>query len=156
MNIEVKRLHIGDMDTLLTLRMEVLSHVFAEERRDMTKEAWEALREANRAYYREELEKEGHIACLALADGAIAGCGGICLYREMPSPDNSSGLCGYLMNVYTREEFRGRGVGKAVCRWLIDEGRARGAEKIYLETSECGRALYRSLGFREMKDYLKL
>ena len=156
MNIEIKRLRRTDLDLLLALRMEVLSHVFAEERKDMTPEAWEELRAANRSYYLEELDKDGHIACLALADGEPAGCGGICLYREMPSPDNPGGWCGYLMNIYTRERYRGRGVAKAVCQWLMNEAGTRGAEKIYLETSECGRELYRSLGFHEMKDYMKL
>ncbi len=156
MNIEIKRLHITDMDILITLRMEVLSNVFCEERKAMTDGEWTALREANRSYYQEALEKDGHIACLALADGKLAGCGGICLYREMPSPDNISGLCGYLMNIYTREQYRSKGVAKAVCRWLINEATVRGTKKIYLETSECGRALYHSLGFHEMKDYLKL
>ena len=156
MNIEIKRLHIADMDILLTLRMEVLSHVFVEERKGMTIEEWEELRESNRAYYEENLGGDGHIACLALADGEIAGCGGVCLYREMPSPDNPRGLCGYLMNIYTREKYRGKGVAKTVCQWLMNEAMARGAKKIYLETSECGRELYRSLGFHEMKDYLKL
>ena len=156
MNIEIKRLRTADMDVLLTLRMEVLSHVFAEERKDMTNEEWEKLRTANHSYYEEELEKGGHIACLALADDEIAGCGGICLYREMPSPDNPIGLCGYLMNIYTREKYRGKGTAKTVCRWLINEALARGAKIIYLETSECGREVYRSLGFHEMKDYLQL
>ncbi|MBE6105660.1 GNAT family N-acetyltransferase [Anaerovibrio lipolyticus] len=156
MNTEIKQLHIADIDALLAMRMEVLSHVFAEERKDMSSEEWKALQEANRAYYQENLENGGHIACFALVDGDWAGCGGICLYREMPSPDNHSGLCGYLMNIYTRELYRGKGIAKAVCQWLINEARVRGAVKIYLETSECGRNLYHSLGFQEMKDYLKL
>lgn len=156
MKIEIRQLMEKDMEILLTLRMEVLSHVFAEERKNMTIAEWEALRDANRHYYRMELERAGHIACIAVVDGEIAGCGGICLYDEMPSPDNPSGLCGYLMNIYTRESYRRKGVAKAVCQWLIQKAKERGAGKIYLETSECGRSLYQSLGFYEMRDYLKL
>jgi len=156
MKMEIRQLQEKDMETLLALRMEVLSHVFNRERENMTPAAWEELREANRRYYLRELKGKGHIACLALADGEIAGCGGVCLYEEMPSPDNPSGLCGYLMNIYTRENHRRQGIAKAVCQWLIQKARARGAGKIYLETSECGRNLYQSLGFREMRDYLKL
>ncbi|MBR3457082.1 MAG: GNAT family N-acetyltransferase, partial [Selenomonadaceae bacterium] len=139
MKIEIRQLMEKDMEILLPLRMEVLSHVFAEERKNMTAAEWDALREANRRYYVAELMREGHIACIAVVDEEIAGCGGICLYEEMPSPDNPSGLCGYLMNIYTRESYRRKGVAKAVCQWLIQKAKERGAGKIYLETSECGR-----------------
>ena len=75
---------------------------------------------------------------------------------EMPSPDNPSGRCAYLMNIYTREQYRGRGVGAATVRYLIGQARQRRITKIYLESSEDGLALYRSLGFVPMKDYLHL
>lgn len=156
MKISIERLGLKDIELLLELRMEVLSHVFAKEREKMKETEWESLRQENRRYYLSELEKEGHLACLARVGGQVAGCGGICLYREMPSPDNHSGLCGYLMNIYTRRDYRRQGVAGAICRWLIGEGKARGAEKIYLETSDCGRKLYQSLGFEDMHDYLKL
>lgn len=156
MNIKIRQLGIDDLELLLDLRMEVLSCVFSDEKNKMTAEEWSALREENRRYYLAESERGGHIACAAFSDDKIAGCGGICLYREMPSPDNRNGICGYLMNIYTREEFRNAGVGKAVCDFLIDRAKKFGAEKIYLETSECGKNFYHSLGFREMKDYLKL
>ena len=74
----------------------------------------------------------------------------------MPSPDNPNGGCAYLMNIYTRPAFRGRGVAKETCRWLIAEAQARGYRKVFLETSESGRALYASLGFTDMEDYMKL
>ena len=74
----------------------------------------------------------------------------------MPSPDNLTGQCAYLMNIYTKEEYRGQGVGKASAGWLVDYAKERGITKIYLETSECGRPLYENLGFRDMRDYMKL
>ncbi len=156
MKLQLRRLGEDDLELLLSLRMEVLSHVFAEEKRKMSFEEWERLRERNRTYYKKEFQKEGHIACLMTADEKIAGCGGICLYNEMPSPDNLDGICGYLMNIYTREEYRHQGIAAKICLWLIEQARDRGAGKIYLETSDCGRTLYQSLGFSEMKDYLKL
>ncbi len=156
MRIRIRPLSKGDMPLLTDLRMEVLAHVFADQRKTMSDEEWENLRQANARYYSEELEKGGHIACLAMAEGEIAGCGGICIYREMPSPDNRAGICAYLMNIYTRKPYRRQGVSREVCRWLIERAKERGAEKIYLETSECARTLYHSMGFREMRDYLKL
>lgn len=84
------------------------------------------------------------------------GCGGLCLYDEMPSPDNPSGRCAYLMNIYVREGHRGAGIGKKIVRYLVGCALERGVTKIYLETSQCGRKLYESAGFTAMKDMMLL
>ena len=152
----LKQLSEADLERLLSLRMEVLAHVFAAAKERMAPERWAALREENRAYYAAALRAGEHIAVVAEISGETVGCGGVCLYREMPSPDNENGLCAYLMNVYTRRPYRRRGVAEAVCRRLIGEAKAAGAKKIYLETSAGAKELYRSLGFSEMKDYFIL
>ncbi len=155
-NIKIRRLEIDDIELLLELRMEVLAHVFSDERQEMSGREWNILKENNRRYYLAELERGGHIACVAELEDFIVGCGGVCLYDEMPSPDNLSGKCAYLMNIYTRENYRGGGVASAVCEWLIQQAEIRGAEKIYLESTDAARNLYESIGFGEMKNYLKL
>lgn len=151
--VVVRRAGLDELDELMAWRMRVLREVFSiPEGEDVTE-----LERANRAYYRETLEEGAHVACFACRDGGeIVGCGGICLQREMPSPDNPNGLCAYLMNVYVDPAMRGQGAGEAVVRWLVDEARRRGATKIYLETTESGRPLYRKLGFEPMQDYLSL
>ncbi len=86
----------------------------------------------------------------------IHSCGGLCLYDEMPSPDNPTGRCAYLMNIYVRPEYQGHGYGKRIVRWLVGVALSRGIKKIYLETSEAGRLLYSFLGFSDMKDMMHL
>lgn len=41
-------------------------------------------------------------------------------------------------------------------RWLTGQALALGIKKIYLESSEDGRPLYKSLGFGNMKDMMCL
>ncbi len=152
MELEIRRADLGDLDLLMSLRMRVLREVFEiPQSGEMA-----GLFEANRRYYESEIPCGGHIACFARSGGQLAGCGGVCLYREMPSPDNPGGWCGYLMNIFTVPEFRGRGVGGTVVAWLIARAKEAGAGKIYLETTPAGKSLYRELGFEEMRDYLKL
>ena len=114
------------------------------------------LESENRRYYQTELPQGGHIACFAYVGEEIVGCGGICLYHEMPSPDNLNGKCAYLMNIYTRPQFRGHGIGNRIVRWLVEQARQRHISKIYLETSNKGRPLYQTIGFADMKDMMKL
>lgn len=144
--IELKR--TTDVDLLMKWREEVLRCVFAV---SPDKE----LMDANREYFRTHLADGSHIAYIARREGVDAGCGAVCLYDEMPSPDNRSGRCGYIMNMYVRPEFRHRGVATELLRRLVTDARENGCGKIYLETTEMGRSLYAELGFKEMKDMMK-
>ena len=152
MNIQIKKAEPADMELLMKWRMEVLKAVFSIP----AGEDLSQLEAENRAYYENALTGEAHIACFAVSDGEIVGCGGVCLYREMPSPDNQNGICAYLMNIYTRPEWRRRGIGKEIVAWLIRQARKSGITKIYLETSEDGCSLYREMGFTDMRGYMKL
>jgi len=138
------------------MRKLSLSQVFEEEKKEMSDEEWSSLEKETRLYYLEELEANRHIAVAAYEGEELLGWGGMCLHREMPSPDNMSGQSGYLMNIYTKKQHRGKGVGKAICRHLIGLAKKIGIDKIYLESTEEGKHLYRRLGFQDMEDYMKL
>ena len=152
MNITIRKAELADLDLLMKWRMTVLREVFSAPQDDPMTE----LEQENRRYYQRALPAWSHAACCACSGQEIVGCGGICFYQEMPSPDNPQGDCAYLMNIYTLPAARGQGVGRAVVRWLIGQAEQRGITKIYLETSESGRPLYRELGFTEMQGYMKL
>ena len=154
MKIEVRNATLEELDTLLAWRMQVLSEVFSfPKAADCI-----ALRTKNEAYYKEHLAKGSHTACFALNgdNGQIVGCGGICYQAEMPSPDNPSGQNGYLMNIYTLPEFRGKGIGRKIVAFLIADARRKGTGKIYLESSRSAKNLYHKIGFTDMTDYMKL
>ena len=151
MDIVIRRADVGELETLMEWRMEVLRHVFHISESENRNELYAA----NRDYYQKAIPGGSRVAVFAEWDGTIVGCGGLCLYTEMPSPDNPDGTCAYLMNIYTREAYRGKGVGKEIVRWLVAYAEKQGITKIYLETSQSGRALYESIGFQDMKDYMK-
>ncbi|MCD8295239.1 MAG: GNAT family N-acetyltransferase [Clostridia bacterium] len=144
---------VDGLEELLDWRMEVLREVFWMSPHDPR---LPALRDANRNYYETAIPAGSHIACYAVLDGKKVGCGGVCLQRELPSPDNPSGVNAYMMNIYARKECRGHGIGHAILEWLISKAKEKGAGKIYLETTREGRPLYSSLGFEDMWEMMKL
>ncbi len=150
--LEISEAEVSDIDLLMSWRMEALGHVF---KMPMGKEIDE-IYESNRIYYLSAIEAHTHIACFTSMDNEIIGCGGVCLQEEMPSPDNLSGRNAYIMNIYTRGQCRGIGVGGSTVSWLIERAKAEQSVKIYLETSPAGRKLYQKMGFKPMVDYLKL
>lgn len=139
---------IKAVPALMHWRREVIETVFGVE-------PSKRLLVANRRYYREHIADGTHIAVVASADATDVGCGAICLSDELPSPDNPSGRCAYLMNIYVREPYRGHGVGHAIVRWLVEKARSLDCEKIYLETTDIARPLYKSIGFENLPGMMK-
>lgn len=152
MKVTIRKANPADLDLLLQWRMEVIREVFSIPKNQPT----DRLKEENRCYYEKALASGRHIACFACVDDQIAGCGGMCLYQEMPSPDNPTGECAYFMNIYTRPQFRKQGVGETVVKWLTKQAVQRGITKIFLETSEAGKSLYQKTGFVPMQDMMML
>ena len=103
MNLQIEPATPRDLGALLQWRMEVLHAVFSIP----IDTPLDALREANRRYYETELPAAGTSPALRGSTACGAGCGGVCFYPEMPSPDNPTGRCAYLMNIYTKPAFRG-------------------------------------------------
>ena len=139
---------IKDTDELMQWRAEVIRNVFGEE-------PAQALLDANRMYYKKHIADSSHVAFVASYDGVECGCGAVCFTDELPSPDNATGRCAYLMNIYVREPFRKHGLAHRIVSNLIDMAKQRGCGKIYLETTAEGRTVYCSLGFKDMPDMMK-
>lgn len=135
--------------TLMMWRAEVIRHVFGIE-------PAKRLLVENRRYYRTHIPDGTHLAFVAYIDGEPCGCGGVCFSDELPSPDNPTGRCAYLMNIYVREPYRHSGVGQAIVSRLISEARDRGCGKIYLESTAEEHRFYDTLGFADMPDMMKL
>ena len=139
---------IKAIPTLMHWRMKVMESVFGVV-------PSKRLLAANRRYYRQHIADGSHVAVVAEADGEGVGCGAVCLTEGLPSPDNPSGRCAYLMNIFVREVWRGRGVGHAIVTRLIEIARESGCDKIYLETTDGARSFYRSVGFNELPGIMK-
>lgn len=148
----IRRLGIDDIDILMDWRMRVIKEVFdLPDGYDMS-----AMRQANLQYYWTNLPSHRHIAVIADLDGEPVGCGGLCLYDEMPSPENPHGQCGYLMNIYVTPALREKGIGTEIVKWLAKEARKHGCGRVFLETTEAGLHVYQEIGFKPMKGFMAL
>lgn len=148
----IKKAKIDDLVLLLKWRIIVLKEVF----KDSKEVDYQKLYLENKKYYQNHLLDDTHTAIFVFDENNIIGCGGICYQDEMPSPDNSNGKNGYLMNIYVLPQYRKKGIGQEIIKYLIKDAKIRHVTKIYLESSKIAKQIYLDLGFKEMKDYMKL
>ena len=141
-----------DLELLVRTRIQVLLAANQlPEGTDMT-----AVETASRDYYRAALADGNHAAWLVFDGDTWIGAGGVSFYRIMPTYHNPSGRRAYLMNIYTRPDYRRRGIARHMVDLLVGEARQRGITAISLEATDMGRPLYEAYGFVQMPAEMEL
>lgn len=97
-----------------------------------------------------------HMTVLALDGDAVIGCASMSFIRIMPTFAHPTGKRAHLMNVYTRSEYRRRGIARQMVELLIDEAWKAGATEISLDATASGRPLYESMGFKNSTECMVL
>jgi GNAT superfamily N-acetyltransferase len=92
---------------------------------------------------------------LAIADGEAVGYIGHRLRRRL----NHATFEGWVSDLFVRERFRGRGIGRALLAAVIAEWRLRGGHQVMLEVAyerTAARALYEAAGFVDQGKYFEI
>lgn len=131
----------ADMKILMKLRLEMLREVnglSGEYEYD------ENFISESRRYF-----ESGEQTTVIASDGeTLVGCASLSYTWIMPTFSHPTGNWAHLMNVYTRADYRRRGISKKMVEILIDEAKENGVTEISLDATEIGRPLYESLGFK--------
>jgi GNAT superfamily N-acetyltransferase len=133
----------SDLDLLVRTRIQVLraANLLPEDA------PLPAVEDTTRPYYQTALANGDHVAYLVFDGNLWVGSGGVSFYQVMPTVRNPSGRKAYIMNMYTRPDYRCRGIASYVLDLLVQEARQRGVAQIGLEATAMGRPVYESYGF---------
>jgi len=107
-------------------------------------------------YYRNSFEQDCHVAFLAFDNSVFIGTGGICYYRVLPTYHNPTGWKSYIINMYTEEPYRGKGVATRILDLLVADSLNRGIRFITLEATKMGRPIYEKYGFVDLPAEMQL
>lgn len=152
MDLIYQKAGIADLDILTDLRAEVLRAANGlPSSTDMSE-----VKRQTRCYYQRALLDDTHAAYLVWDGGRVVGAGGVSFFQVMPTYHNPSGTNAYIMNMYTRPEYRRRGIARKTLDLLVQEARDRGVAAISLEATAMGRPLYEAYGFIPMEHEMEL
>ncbi|MFI3172659.1 MAG: GNAT family N-acetyltransferase [Eubacteriales bacterium] len=152
MSFTYKKASIDDIDFLTDVRIEVLKSANQlSDDVDMSDVRKETYR-----YYQNNLENENHCAYLVFFGEEFVGAGAVSFFEVMPTYHNPSGKKAYIMNMYTKPNYRRRGSAYKLLDILVNEARNKKINAITLEATSVGRPLYEKYGFISMKDEMEL
>lgn len=152
MELIYKKATIDDLDLLTETRTEVLRAANGlSPDTDMSE-----VKIQSRRYYESALRSGMHIAYLVFDSNTFIGAGGVSFFQVMPTYHNPSGKKAYIMNMYTRPEYRRRGIAYKTLDMLVNDTKNRGITAISLEATRMGRPLYEKYGFVRMNDEMEL
>ena len=147
--MHIKKTTPEDIEELMKLRLEMLRIV---NKLDENVQFEKTLIDTSREYF---LHGD-QTTVFAMEGDKIAGCASISYITIMPTFSHPTGKRAHLMNVYTRSEFRRKGVGKLMVEFLIEDAKQKGATEISLDATEMGHPLYKAIGFTENTEGMNL
>lgn len=101
-------------------------------------------------WVKQQLDKGTYLGWLALDEkGDIIGGSGLMILDWPPHPlDPTSRYRGYLLNVYVEPAHRRKHIASELIELALAEARRRQIRVVALHSTDAGRALYESNGFR--------
>ena len=114
-----------------------------------------ALRLATAQYYLEHINRD-FFTWGVISDGELAAVGSLCLFTRVPYPENLTGLEGYILNVYTAQPFRKRGLAQRILESMVEYAETRGIGRLWLHSSHQAERLYSGFGFTRKDNEMEL
>lgn len=104
----------------------------------------------------ESLKNGALLGWMVSCEGSPIGCGCAHYFIKLPTPENPSGKSLYILNMFTLEAHRGKGVAGLIIETIKDYAREIGIKRVWLNTSVSGKPLYEKLGFETMDDVMEI
>lgn len=94
------------------------------------------------------------LACENAVSEQIIATAGLCFFQYPPSFTNHTGKIAYITNVYTKPEFRRKGIAAKLLELVLKEAENKGCRLARLHASEQGRKLYEKFGFTDAQGFM--
>ncbi|MBR4101274.1 MAG: GNAT family N-acetyltransferase [Oscillospiraceae bacterium] len=134
----------NDILDLVWLRIDYLLEDYGE----MTDDIISNLSNNLPTYFFNHLNKDLFVFVCRDADN-IVGCSFLCVSEKPSNPTFINGRTGTVLNVYTKPEYRRKGIAGKLIKMLLLEAERLSLDFVELKATDAGHGLYKSLGFED-------
>lgn len=152
MNDIIRKATSDDIQSLIDLRIALLKEVGELH----SQEEENTFRYATEQYLQTEMKSGTFIAYIAVVNGETVSISGVTFFQRPPYIGNLGGKEAYILNMYTRPDYRGNGLAKKLLQHCITECKANEIKRIWLHSSKDGQPLYRKIGFTSKPNEMEL
>lgn len=147
MAIQYRKITEKDLDTFIEMRIHQLREEGATEEVD--------LKPALTDYYRRHMADGTFVSWLAVDGEKIVGTSGMSFVEKPPYFGCPNGKIGLLSSMYTADEYRRRGIAKALLTRVVEEAREYGCGCVQITASDMGVLLYTDFGFVKNGNFMQ-
>lgn len=83
-------------------------------------------------------------------DIKIVSCCFLCITEKPSNPSFINGKTGTVLNVYTKPEYRRKGIAGNLLKMLLEESEKMNLDFVELKSTDSGYKLYKSIGFEDV------
>jgi len=139
----LKKTTILDIETIIEYRILFLKEVQGIPIQELELSLSKSLRK----YFTKSFEDNTFIAWIAEYEGKYIGFSGMVIREQPGNFEIPNGKTGYILNMYTLNEYRNNGIGSLLFQKLIEEAKERRLDRIELHATKDGEPIYRKFGF---------
>jgi N-acetylglutamate synthase and related acetyltransferases len=148
----IRKAGINDINELIKIRIAYLKEDYG----NISSEQIEQLKKQLKEYYINHIDRD-MIAYIAEENNEIISSAFLVVIEKPANPTFISGKIGNILNVYTKTEYRKKGIAGQLLKLAINEAREMKLSYLELKSTEAGFNLYKELGFEvEHSDYVQM
>ncbi|MCM1315422.1 MAG: GNAT family N-acetyltransferase [Prevotella sp.] len=142
--MKIEKADLKDINELVQIRIDYLT----EDYDGLTDSQAEKIRNQLPEYYNNHLNKD--LFVYVVKSEKIISCCFLLVSEKPANPSFINGRTGTVMNVYTRPDFRRKGIAKKIMEFLISDAKEMKLDFIELKSTDNGYNLYKSVGFKDV------
>ncbi len=147
MAIEYKRLTENELDDFIDIRITQLREEGAKEEIDLVP--------ALKDYYNRHMADGTFVSWLAFDKDMIIGTSGMSFVEKPPYFGCPSGKIGLLSSMFTKPDYRRRGIAKELLSRVINDAKEYGCGAVQITASDMGVKLYTDFGFVHNQNFMQ-
>ncbi|MDO4459919.1 MAG: GNAT family N-acetyltransferase [Clostridia bacterium] len=147
MNITYRKLTENDLDIFINMRITQLREEGATDNYDLYPDL--------KNYYLSHIKDGTFVSWLAIDGDTIIATSGMSFVEKPPYFGCHSGKIGLLSSMYTKPDYRRKGIAKELLDRVIKEAKDYGCGTVQITASDMGVKLYSDFGFSYNSNFMQ-